>query len=199
MQMKTIVFAATIVVMLASCGKAVENVKNRLGSNTPASQFVEHLIVKGSHSSNKNSYRPVNTTEMKFTVKFDNSAVYATIIPSNQGDINKLYGFSDNNQEHHLNSARIGWRWFENQLQLFAYVYNNSVQSEKLITSVQLNQDITCSIRAEGNNYTFNVNGVSVSMPRTSTTAGAVGYQLYPYFGGDEVAPQDIRILVKDL
>ncbi|MEY4702167.1 MAG: hypothetical protein RIR96_64, partial [Bacteroidota bacterium] len=37
-----------------------------------------------------------------------------------------------------------------------------------------------------------------VSIPRTATGSVANGYQLYPYFGGDETAPQLITIRIKD-
>jgi len=36
-------------------------------------------------------------------------------------------------------------------------------------------------------------------MSRASSTATAVGYKLYPYFGGDEAAPHDINIWIKEL
>jgi len=36
-------------------------------------------------------------------------------------------------------------------------------------------------------------------MPRESTTTMAEGYQLYPYFGGDETAPHDIFIWIEKL
>jgi hypothetical protein len=199
MKFNTLLFTALTIFMLGSCKKAVENIKDRFGNNAPVDQFIEHNIAAGAHNTDKNSYRAVNTTEMKFTVRFDNSAIYQTINPGNQADINKLYGFSDNDQEHHINSARIGWRWYNNQLQLLAYVYNNSIQSDRMIVSVPLNQDINASIKVEGSTYIFNVNGTVVTMPRASTTPGAVGYQLYPYFGGDEVAPQNIKILIKNI
>jgi len=199
MKFNAVLFAVLSIFLLSSCKKAVQNVKDRFGSNAPVDQFIEHNIAAGAHNTDKNSYRAVNTAEMKFVVRFDNSAVYQTADPSNQADINKLYGFSDNDQEHHINSARIGWRWYNNQLQLLAYVYNNSVQSDKMIVSVPLNQDINASIKVEGSTYIFHVNGTTVTMPRASTTPVAVGYQLYPYFGGDEVAPQPIKILIKDI
>ena len=199
MKFNTLLFAILTIFVLGSCKKAVENIKDRFGSNAPADQFIEHNIAAGTHNTDKNSYRAVNATEMKFAVRFDNSAIYQTVNPANQADINKLYGFSDNNQEHHINSARIGWRWYNNELQLLAYVYNNSIQSDRMIVSVPLNQDINASISVEGNTYVFNVNGTVVTMPRESNTPTAVGYQLYPYFGGDEVAPQNIKILIKDI
>ena len=37
------------------------------------------------------------------------------------------------------------------------------------------------------------------SLPRTSATSKAEGYKLYPYFGGDESAPHDIFIYIKEL
>lgn len=191
--------AVALTMLLGACSKTIDSVKDRFGANAPADATITHLIARGTHNSQKNGYKPVNTTEMKFRVTFDNSAKYQTAHPDNQGDINKLYGFSDNNQEHHTNSARIGWRWYQNELQLHAYVYNNGVQSDKLITSVPLHQPIDCSIRIAGNEYIITANGSTVHMPRTSATATAVGYQLYPYFGGDEAAPQDITILIKDL
>jgi hypothetical protein len=199
MKFNTLLLAMLTVFMLGSCKKAVENVKGRFGSNAPADQFIEHTIAAGAHNTDKNGYRAVNNTEMKFVVRFDNSAIYQTADPANQADINKLYGFSDNDQEHHINSARIGWRWYNNELQLLAYVYNNSIQSDRMIVSVPLNQDVNASIKVEGSNYIFNVSGVVVTMPRASSTPTAVGYQLYPYFGGDEVAPQNIKILIKDI
>ncbi|MCE3282226.1 MAG: hypothetical protein K0Q66_963 [Chitinophagaceae bacterium] len=199
MKFSAALFFGLSAIAFVSCQKAAENIKDRFGANAPADQVVEHFIAKGAHSSDKNSYRPVNTTEMKFVVRFDSSAIYQTVTPDNQLDINKLYGFADNNQEHHLNSARIGWRWYNNSLQLFAYVYNNGVEKDKLITAVPLGQDINCSLKVSGNQYIITANGVQVTMERTATTETAVGYQLYPYFGGDEVAPQDIRIRIKDL
>ncbi len=36
-------------------------------------------------------------------------------------------------------------------------------------------------------------------LPKLSTTPLAKGYLLYPYFGGDEVAPHDINIWIKTL
>ncbi len=189
---------ALALVLLISCQKEISH-DQPAPPPVVTPQWVEHIIVKGAHNSDKNIFKAFNKVEQNFMVRFNNSAIYQTVNPSNQPDINKLYGFSDNNQEHHTNSARIGWRWYQNELQLLAYIYNNSIQSDKFITAVPLNQDINCSIKAEGNLYTFKVNNVVVTMPRASTTAGAVGYQLYPYFGGDEPSPQEIKIQIKDL
>jgi hypothetical protein len=130
---------------------------------------------------------------MVFTARFNSSAIYTTIDPVNQYDINKLWGFSEG-FNHQYNSARIGWSYNTSALRLYAYVYNKGVRYSKEITSVSLNTDISCSIKLSGNTYIFSVNGVVVTMPRALSTTKASGYQLYPYFGGDETAPQDITI-----
>jgi hypothetical protein len=199
MKINAILFAVTSLLVLSSCKKNLkETIDDRMGG-TPTNQFVNYTIAKGAHSSDKNSYKPVTTAEMKFVVKFDSSAIYQTLTPANQLDINKLYGFSDNNQEHHLYSARIGWRWYNNQLELFGYAYNNGTFSYKYLTAVPLNQEIECSIKVQGQSYIITANGSMISMVRGATTEQAVGYQLYPYFGGDEVAPHEIKIQVKNL
>lgn len=187
------VFALLLLLLVAACQKSVDKAPEA------PSDWTEYHIAKGQHYADKNPFTQLTTAEMKFIVKFDNSAIYQAVDTNNQGDINKLYGFSDNNQDHHTNSARIGWRWYNNELQLFAYVYNNTIEVDKMITAIPLNQEISCSIRVQGASYLFTVNGVQATLPRASVTKDAAGYQLYPYFGGDEPAPQDIHIAIKDL
>jgi hypothetical protein len=161
--------------------------------------FVEYLIRKGGQSSSPSPLKSYNNQpEQRFVVRFDSTARYRTVNPNNQLDINKLYGFADNDKSHQIYSARIGWRWLDEKLELHAYVYNDSVRSSKLIKAVPLLTDIQCSIRVDGKQYVFTVDGTTATMPRTATSPGAIGYRLYPYFGGDETAPQDIRIKIKE-
>ena len=160
--------------------------------------YTSFTIRQGQHYCDQNSLKSVRTSEMKFIAKFDNSAIYQTVTPENQYDINKLWGFSEgiNNQ---YNSARIGWSWNNDALRLYGYVYAMGVRHMQEITSVSIGADITCSIKLAGNTYLFTVNGVSISMPRGLSTTQASGYQQYPYFGGDETAPHLITILIKSL
>ncbi|MGI8584586.1 MAG: hypothetical protein ACR2KX_20545 [Chitinophagaceae bacterium] len=67
---------------------------------------------------------------MNFIAKFDSTAIYSNVNPDNRLYINKLYGFSDNNPTHQQFSARFGWRWSDNALRLFGYVYNDGVRKE---------------------------------------------------------------------
>jgi len=160
--------------------------------------YSNFTIREGQHYCDQNSVKSVRTSEMKFMVKFDNSAIYQTVIPENQYDINKLWGFTEgiNNQ---YNSARIGWSWNNDALRLYGYVYANGVRHYQEITPVAIGTDITCSIKLSGNTYLFTVNGISVSLPRGPSATQASGYQQYPYFGGDETAPHLITIMIRSL
>ena len=181
--------------ILIACHKHIDQV-NKPSTNVPA--FIEYKIAKGSQYCDKSIYTPVSLDSLCFIVKFDSTAIYTTTDPQNQYDINKLYGFSDNNEDHHQFSARIGWRWSDNKLRLFGYVYNYGEVVSEEICSVNIGAEINCAIIVKGNNYQFNVNDEKLKLPRSSTTVQAIGYKLFPYFGGDETAPHDITIDIKD-
>ena len=57
----------------------------------PATTFTQYRILKNQHYAEQSAYASVEYEELKFRVKFDSTAVYSTIIPANQYDINKLY------------------------------------------------------------------------------------------------------------
>jgi len=172
------------------CRKIDLTPKNKTGNTV----FVIH---EGNHYCEDNNYRKVETDEFKFTVKFDSSAIYQTALLENQEDINKLYGFSDNEADHHIFSARFGWRWSNQALRLFTYVYNSSELSFQEIGTIEIGREYTCSIKVTATSYIFSVNGKTIETPRASITAMAKGYKLYPYFGGDEAAPHDIQIRIQ--
>jgi len=185
--------AAWLLLLLASCRK--ENAPQNLSTSPRFQQFT---ILQGQHYSLENNIKSVEKGEMKFLVKFDSSAIYKTANPENQYDINKLFGFSDNGNQHHQFSARIGWRWSDGALRLFAYTYNNGIREAKELCEVPIGEEVPCSIKVMGEVYQFTVNKSVISMPRQSKTPLAKGYQLYPYFGGDETAPHEIRIWIKE-
>lgn len=200
---KGLIALSLVVLGLTSCQKKIDGIvgsvtgKN-LGTSTEPSGFVKYTIPKGDQYCDKSSYAAVKYQQLSFVVKFDSSAIYQTVSPSNQTDINKLFGFSDNNAQHHEFSARFGWRWSDNALRLFGYIYNNSVMSQKELGTVQIGAENNCSIKVFGNTYIFTLNGKETRMPRASTTEIAEGYKLYPYFGGDELAPHTISIWIRE-
>ena len=199
--MKNIFFFCVCGIILFSCSKAIDapqNVPAKVQKGASKS-YVEYTIFKGDQYCDKNTFLPVKIHALSFKVKFDSSAIYTTLKHENQNDINKLYGFSDNNSTHHEYSARFGWRWSDNALRLFAYDYNKGVMSFKELTTVNIGKEINCSIQVDSAAYIFSVDGTQTIMPRASTTPVAQGYKLYPYFGGDETAPHNISIWIEDL
>ncbi len=188
-------------ILLLSCKKEISSLPgNTIKNEVDSSQnFIKYTINKGQQYCDQNIFKTVNYSELKFIVKFDSSAIYTTEDAGNQYDINKLYGFSDNDEDHHQFSARFGWRWSNGALRLFGYTYNNSLRSFKELGSVMIGAKNSCSIKVGDGMYIFTLNNKSDTLERKSATPQAVGYKLYPYFGGDEMAPHDIYIWIKDL
>ena len=183
----------------SSCKKAIQSAID-YGMNAPATEeTIKYTIPAGQHYADQNGFQTVAYNELKFNVKFDSSAIYKAVDPANQEDINKLYGFSDNNANHEQFSARFGWNWARGALRLYAYVYNSGERSFVEITSIQIGSEYTCSIKVSGDHYIFNANNKTIEMGRGSQTSKGSGYRLYPYFGGDETAPHEIDIWIKEL
>ncbi|SNS51666.1 hypothetical protein SAMN06296052_1083 [Pontibacter ummariensis] len=159
---------------------------------------IAYTIKKGGHYSIRNSFKTLSTDQIRFSVTFDSTAIYTTKNPANQGDINKLYGLADCNSLHQVNSVRFGWRWYGNRLEVLAYTYKNRARNYAFVGYATLGQPSTCEIRLEDQAYILTMDGRSVTLPRECDGVGQ-GYRLYPYFGGDEVAPHDITISIQQL
>ncbi|GAB3195510.1 hypothetical protein ABID22_001510 [Pontibacter aydingkolensis] len=164
----------------------------------PAPESIVYTIKKGSHTSTNNSFKTLKAQKLRFEVTFDSTAIYTSAKPENQYDINKLYGVSDCGSHHQVNSARIGWRWSNNQLELHAYTYKGGSRQSVYITSITLGKAALCELILEDGKYIFKVDGIGVELPR-GCSGISDAYQLYPYFGGDEVAPHDINIKIRPL
>lgn len=190
---------ALALVSLYSCQKQEDILQPEAGKQLVQLSYNTYTIRKGQHYCDQNAFSPVTfITAMRFYARFNQSAVYTTVDPVNQYDINKLWGFSEG-MDHQFNSARIGWAYHEGALRLYGYVYVNGTRKSTEITTVQIGAENACSIELAGTSYVFTVNGVKASLPRAASTSKASGYKLYPYFGGDEVAPQNIQIEVREL
>jgi hypothetical protein len=186
--------------LFCACNKEIVRPQSADGKKqNTSSSFLKYTIPAGKQYCDQNNFLPVKFQQLTFIVKFDSSAIYKTRKAENQDDINKLFGFSDNNATHQQFSGRFGWRWSDDALRLFAYNYNNGNRSFKELATIEIGRQYTCSITVAGSEYIFAVNGVETKMPRQSTTTLAEGYQLYPYFGGDETAPHDIFIWIEKL
>lgn len=159
--------------------------------------YTIYEIKEGKH---KSTYRYKNTKSnyINFTVLFDSSAVYQTVNPTNQYDVNKLYGVSDCGCNHIKYSMRIGWRWVDNNLELLWYRHKNENFDFDVITTVPVGTPITCSISLVEGIYEVCVDGICKTILRPCEE-NYTRYYLYPYFGGDERAPHDIKILLQQI
>ena len=194
---KVMAMACLVAGVLPGCSK--ENLDGATDPSKTTAGFTEYIIPAGAQYSNNEGTVAVKTTEYKFEVYFDSSAIY-TLPAADQHDINKLSGFADNAAIHLQYSARFGWRWSDTRLRLFGFVHNAGVIQEKEIGAIEIGRIYSCSIKVNGNTYVFNVDGLgSVTLPRAATTAAAEGYRLYPYFGGNNTAPHEIRLWLKYL
>jgi hypothetical protein len=179
---------------LFACQKEMQE----LPRETVAPVFKQYIIKAGEHFSNDNDLTPFQGKELVFDVRFDNSAIYSTRSPANQDDVNKLYGFADNDKHHQLYSARFGWLYRNGQLSLHAYVYNEGQRQVQFISNIEIGKTYYCSIKVVADKYLFTLNGSTTEMIRRATTPVAKGYKLFPYFGGDETAPHEIRIWLRE-
>lgn len=178
-----------LIVSLASCTKQ-ELIQLR------EKPFITYVIPAGAHYSNQSTFKSFLDSVLQFTVRFDSSAIYTSNAASNQGDINKLYGFAEEGG-HHENSARFGWNWENSKLNLFAYSYIEGERHSLPLGEAIIDKEYSCTIRLAPDAYIFNFNSNTRSISRSLNSNIATGYLLYPYFGGDETAPHEIRIYIR--
>ena len=196
--MKKILFYSALL-LLTCCSKQEDHLIETIPQNSDAADYTKYVIKKGEHYSNLSIYKAIEITALNFTAKFDSSAIYTSKEKINQHDINKLYGFSDNNAHHHEVSARFGWNFTNSALHLYAYIYNEGKRSIIGLGTIPIGSEIKCSIKINEAKYIFKIDDKSTSIERSSITPKAKGYMLYPYFGGDETAPHDVFIAIKNL
>lgn len=171
-----------------------------------APKEVEYLIPNGQHESKvqggfaADKIRTLKSTTLSFTARFDESARY-DLGNDNQYDINKLIGFSDCNSLHHENSIRFGWRYSieKNNIEIFAYAYSNAVMNFHYMGDVAIDETAYYQIQITDHAFVLQLNGeVSLEIERTANCDKGLYYMLFPYFGGDEVAPHDVSIFIEE-
>ncbi len=160
--------------------------------------YKTYVIEPGHHYANGKHFPLFTGKVLSFSAIFDSSAIYNFTDPKTKYDQNTLYGFADNGKSHRDFSARFGWRWFNNELQIAAYATNNGDSTIVQIGSVPLGKAINYKIEVMGDHYDFTLNGTTTSLLRTSKTASAGNYKLLPYFGGDAVAEKRVTIQIKN-
>jgi len=125
----------------------------------------------------------------------DSSSNY-TLNNEDDFDWNKLFGLS-NGFNHHQSSARIAWRRLnEEQYQICLYTYDDGVKT--LSKEINLFYDTFYGARIiiSRNNFYLLFKDSSIILPRRSEKLFPIKTVLKPYFGGNTVAPKDIKIQI---
>lgn len=157
-------------------------------------------IKQGQHFSRRSGLPPrlvslKDGSKLEFKAKFTSSCLYT----SSNNDLNKLYGFADCNSTVHHNSARFAWRHNQRgQIEIFAYWYDGGLRGFKKLGETVPYREDSYSILA-GEDYSFCFNGVEFKAPRSKKCNRGIRIRLFPYFGGNYPAPNDILIMIYEL
>lgn len=161
--------------------------------------FKTYNIKNGNNYCDNNDYALSQYTFLHFRAILDSSCIYSTVDPTNQADINKLFGFADCASHHQTNSARFGWNWENGAMHIHAYCYAGTVRSYKELGTVALNKAFDCKLYVLPDKYIFELDGKKDTMTRGCADNTAIGYKLLPYFGGNEPAPHDVRVKIREM
>lgn len=163
------------------------------------------LIEKGKHSAKGWNVGLTLSRKLSFRAKLDDSCLYH-FGDVDDYDINKLFGFSTT-WFHHKQSARVGWRCSGNKFDIVTYSYNNGVRSIKdsdLLGTVEPGEVFYCTIEDTESEYIytfqkgFDEHILTRSDPKKKDWF-FFHYLLFPYFGGNRVAPYDMSIYIDKL
>ena len=156
-------------------------------------------IKKGSHYSGFR-FKPLwKKKDFRIEVVFTDECAYPSFGDVDDFDINKLYGISWG--MHHTNSYRIGWRSDQNGgIILSDYYYVNGERKYNDICTVPTNRNVTIDFTEDSDRIgkttinTLKIHGESVVEINNKCKWG---YTLFPFFGGNKSAPNDMEILLK--
>ena len=177
-----------ILLLLISCSKEVDDLGFRV-----------YTIPAGEHSSGSFLNHPDNS-RITFQFILDESAYYETEIPENQDDVNKIYGMSDFGLRHQKYSIRLGWRYINNNLELCWLRHEEGRHSSATIRAIEPGVIYDATIDIKTFYYVIVIdNDTTLVRRRPEGNWGLIRrYYLYPYFGGNEYAPHDITIKIKE-
>ena len=136
--------------------------------------------------------------EMVREICFSKSCYWDNPRNNDDYDINKLYGFSQG--WHHKNSIRFGWVPdfnIKNMIKIYAYYYNNGKRNHMYIKTIKTEETYFSSIKINDDNTAELMFDNKVIIIYYKKPKYFLGYYLYPYFGGDNTAPNDMEIEVK--
>lgn len=139
----------------------------------------------------------------QWKVTFAKSCRYDLGGPDQQ-DVNKLIGVGYF-PGHHKNSARFGWRYWPvtDTIELLAYCYNNGERITKHLGYCKIGVTYRIELFAAMWAYYFmldDAEGNAIAQAEVvHTNKRWLQYQLGTYFGGNRLAPHEIKIQIENL
>lgn len=150
-------------------------------------------IKKNKHYSDNWLYKLTHFFNFKkqqsFKVIFDESCLYS----GKDDSVNKLFGLSFG--WHHNNSIRFGWQSHYGKIRIYTYLYIDGIRYIRKIGEVGINEE--CCLTIDNHRFSFKTKGTFFSMEgylSPNKIKNKISYNLWPYFGGVNVAPHDIKI-----
>jgi hypothetical protein len=131
---------------------------------------------------------------LSYQVIFDRSCLYE-FDDEDRYDINKLFGMSDG-LTHSNNSCRFGWRSKGDSIEIMVYIKSEGKMVIESIGKVGVGDINEYELSIEGSVYRYRINTSIYVIDRVSKYEG-IRYHLFPYFGGNKVAPHDMIIKMR--
>jgi hypothetical protein len=150
------------------------------------------LIKQGENWAENDPMLPTVGTVWQREYRFTESCLYKNTGTEGYG-INKLWGVSGF-PYHKRNSVRIGWMPHDQgqYIKMYATAYINGRREIRYLSSVQVEQKVSCLISNQGNNASVWINTQSTTF---KVRIPLLTYTLPAYFGGIPPAPHDITII----
>lgn len=166
----------------------------------------EYIIKEGKHYPKGLHFGLTFSNKISFRAMFDKSCLYH-FGDIDDYDINKLCGFSTT-WFHQKQSARVGWRVLDkNLIQIVTYSYNDGIRQNTetdVLGVVKPGEVFYCEIEDLENKYKYSFRKANSKSIETHTDVKIPDwflfhYYLFPYFGGNKVAPHDMKLFLEIL
>jgi len=156
------------------------------------------VIPRGAHRPDGRMWHIGLTTakSIKRTVTFLPSSRY--VLPTEDAqDWNKLFGWSSIRGVH-VCSYRFGWRIAnDGSIELSAYAYRGNRRLARQIAKVWVMEKTELEIRAYDGMVEWVVNKEPLFVMSGDWDTCWVGLRLGLYFGGDNAAPSDVKVIIE--
>ena len=127
---------------------------------------------------------------LKFDFLVDDSWYYEPI----HAGINKILGLS-NGLSHMKHSIRLGWMCENGEIVLYAYAHTGDADTHVAVRLCTVERGWhSCIIKSQFPFYHVYINEVGTTIRDEFNSR--IHYLLYPFFGGKDKAPHDIRFKI---